>query len=99
MVPKRRVKNYITTVVKRELLDLKPSCVFYRNNDRSAIIRMFCNGWQINIVSEDEMHYLNKSYAYCWNWQPLVREHHRPRVHGYINNLDELRAVVSERVV
>lgn len=100
VVPKRRDKNYVTTVIKGELRDLKPSCVFYRNNDGSAIVRMFCNGWQINIVAEDEMmHYLNKSYSYCWDWKPLIREHHRPRIHEYINNLKELRAVVDERVV
>lgn len=98
-VPKRRFKNYVTTVIKGELRDLKPCSVFSRNDDGSAIIRMFCNGWQINIVAEDEMRYLNKSYAYCWIWQPLVRKHHLPMVRGYINNLDELRAVVSERVV
>ncbi len=99
VVPKRRVKSYVTTVIKGELRDLKPCCVFNRNDDGSAIVRMFCNGWQINIAAEDEMHYLNKSYSYCWNWKALVREHHRPRVREYINNLKELRAVVSERVV
>ena len=99
VVPRERVKDYVSTVIKAELRDLKPAVIYAKKTDGSRVNFICCCGWKIKIVSEDEMYNLAHTYAYCWNWAPLSREHHRPRIIHQLDKLDQLRAVVEGRVV
>lgn len=99
VVPRERIKNYVSTVIKAELRDLKPVIVYTKKTDGSNVNFICCCGWRIKIVQEDEMHNLTHTYAYSWNWAPLSREHHRPRITHQLDKLDQLRAVVEGRLV
>lgn len=99
VVPRERIKNYVSTVIKAELRDLKPISFYTKKTDGSHIDFVCCCGWRIRIVTEDEMRNLTHTYAYSWNWVPLSREHQRPRIIHRIDKLEQLRAVVEGRLV
>lgn len=103
VVPRERIKKYVSTIIKAELRDLKPAIIYSKKpvgfDPKLDINFICCCGWRINIVSEDEMHNLTRTYAYSLNWAPLSREHHRPRIIHQLDKLDQLRAVVEGRLV
>nr|DAU25916.1 MAG TPA: hypothetical protein [Caudoviricetes sp.] len=99
VVPRERIKNYVSTVIKAELRDLKPVILYAKKNDGSRMDFICCCGWRIRIVTEDEMRNLTHAYAYSWNWRPLSREHQRPRIIHQLDKLEQLRAVVEGRLV
>lgn len=99
VVPRERNKNYVSTVIKAELRDLKPVIIYIKKTDGSNANFICCCGWRIKIVSEDEMYNLTHTYAYSWNWAPLSRGHQRPRIIHQLDKLEQLRAVVEGRLV
>ena len=99
VVPRERIKNYVSTVIKAELRDLKPVILYAKKNDGSRMDFICCCGWRIRIATEDEMCNLTHTYAYSWNWVPLSREHQRPRIIHRLDKLEQLRAVVEGRIV